>query len=208
MTPEQQHRYARQIRLSDVGTAGQEKLLNARALIVGLGGLGSPAAMYLAASGVGTIVLSDFDRVETSNLQRQIIHRELDIGEPKATSAKRSLRDINAACEIIALDWENAGYGCPALDLAQSPDLESLPHLAASPDLDSYHSTVRRRWKMLDTGSLARVADAGTIFRCIDALVWELDRLVADGYLPRCLPRMAIFSTVLGGSMKVMGWCT
>lgn len=106
MTPEQQHRYARQIRLSDVGTAGQEKLLNARALIVGLGGLGSPAAMYLAASGVGTIVLSDFDRVETSNLQRQIIHRESDIGEPKATSAKRSLRDINAACEIIALDWE------------------------------------------------------------------------------------------------------
>ena len=106
MTPEQRHRYARQIRLSDIGEAGQERLLKARALIVGLGGLGSPAAMYLAASGVGTIVLSDYDRVETSNLQRQIIHRESDIGELKAASAKRSLHDINAGCEIIALDWE------------------------------------------------------------------------------------------------------
>ncbi len=106
MTPEQRQRYARQIRLDDVGEAGQERLLNARALVVGLGGLGSPAAMYLAASGIGTMVLSDYDRVETSNLQRQIIHHESDIGEPKATSAKRCLQDINAACEVTALDWE------------------------------------------------------------------------------------------------------
>ena len=106
MTPEQRRRYARQIRLEDIGEAGQQRLLNARALVIGLGGLGSPAAMYLAASGIGTLVLSDYDRVEPSNLQRQIIHRESDIGELKAASAKRTLHDINAACEVIALDWQ------------------------------------------------------------------------------------------------------
>ena len=106
MTPEQRQRYARQIRLDAIGEAGQQNLLDARVLVVGLGGLGSPASMYLAASGIGTLVLSDYDRVEPSNLQRQIVHREADIGEPKAQSARRTLRTINAACDVIALDWE------------------------------------------------------------------------------------------------------
>jgi len=106
LTPEQLQRYARQIRLGQVQQSGQEKLLAARVLIVGLGGLGSPAAMYLAASGVGTLVLSDFDRVEPSNLQRQIIHRESDIGELKAASARQTLNEINPGCELIALDWQ------------------------------------------------------------------------------------------------------
>jgi adenylyltransferase/sulfurtransferase len=106
LTPAQRKRYARQIRLEAVGEAGQEKLLQARVLIVGLGGLGSPAAMYLAASGVGSLVLSDFDRVEPSNLQRQIIHREVDIGELKATSARHTLNQINSSCKVTALDWE------------------------------------------------------------------------------------------------------
>ncbi len=106
MTPEQRQRYARQIRLQAIREDGQQRLLDARILIVGLGGLGSPAAMYLAASGVGTLVLSDFDRVEPSNLQRQIIHREADLGELKATSAKRTLHEINPGCEVIALDWQ------------------------------------------------------------------------------------------------------
>lgn len=106
MTPEQRQRYARQIRLEAVQEAGQERLLASRVLIVGLGGLGSPAAMYLAASGVGRLVLSDFDRVEPSNLQRQIIHHESDIGELKAASAKQTLHQINPACEVTALDWQ------------------------------------------------------------------------------------------------------
>jgi adenylyltransferase/sulfurtransferase len=105
MTPEQRQRYARQIRLPGIGEEGQQQLLDARVLIIGLGGLGSPAAMYLAASGVGTLVLSDFDRVESSNLQRQIIHRETDIGEPKAASAARTLRQINRACNTRVCDW-------------------------------------------------------------------------------------------------------
>jgi molybdopterin-synthase adenylyltransferase len=106
VTPEQQQRYSRQIRLPSIGEAGQQRLLDARALIVGLGGLGSPAAMYLAASGVGRLALSDFDRVESSNLQRQIIHREDQIGELKAASAQRTLQQINPGCEVQALDWQ------------------------------------------------------------------------------------------------------
>ena len=106
MTPEQLERYARQTRLAEIGIEGQQRLLDSHVLIVGLGGLGSPAAMYLAASGVGTLVLSDFDRVESSNLQRQIVHREADIGEPKASSARRTLREINAECEILIRDWQ------------------------------------------------------------------------------------------------------
>lgn len=106
MTPEQRQRYSRQIRLADIQESGQERLLGARALLIGLGGLGSPAAMYLASSGLGTLVLSDYDRVEPSNLQRQIIHHESDIGEPKAASAKRTLGEINPGCEVIAIDWQ------------------------------------------------------------------------------------------------------
>jgi len=106
VTPAQRDRYSRQVRLADIGEAGQERLLNARALVIGLGGLGSPAAMYLAASGVGTLVLSDYDRVEPSNLQRQIIHREADIGELKAASAQRTLTGINHECIVETIDWE------------------------------------------------------------------------------------------------------
>ena len=106
MTPAQLQRYARQVRLPSIGEAGQKRLLDSRALVIGLGGLGSPAAMYLAASGVGTLVLSDYDRVEPSNLQRQIIHREADIGELKAASAQRTLAEINGECRVKALDWE------------------------------------------------------------------------------------------------------
>ena len=106
MNPEQKKRYARQIRLASIEERGQQQLLDARVLVIGLGGLGSPASMYLAASGVGTLVLSDFDRVESSNLQRQIIHREQDIGEPKAASAARTLHEINGDCRLIVRDWE------------------------------------------------------------------------------------------------------
>jgi adenylyltransferase/sulfurtransferase len=106
MTPEQKDRYARQIRLPQIGETGQAALLKSRALIIGLGGLGSPAAMYLAAAGIGELVLCDFDRVEPSNLQRQIIHREDQIGELKADSAKQALLTINSACAVTALNWQ------------------------------------------------------------------------------------------------------
>ena len=93
-------RYGRQIALRDVGEAGQLKLLQSHVFIVGLGGLGSPAAMYLAAAGVGRLTLCDFDMVEESNLARQIMHRHAAVGELKTASAAATLRAINPAVEL------------------------------------------------------------------------------------------------------------
>jgi adenylyltransferase/sulfurtransferase len=88
-------RYSRQIMLPEVDVAGQEKLLDATVLIVGLGGLGSPAALYMATAGIGRLILSDDDDVDLSNLQRQIVHREETIGSTKVESAASTLRGIN-----------------------------------------------------------------------------------------------------------------
>jgi len=96
-------RYSRQIILPQVGTEGQEKLLNARVIIIGLGGLGAPAAMYLAAAGVGSLTLIDFDEVDLTNLQRQIIHSTPDIGRPKVESAQNSLLQLNPEIEITTI---------------------------------------------------------------------------------------------------------
>jgi sulfur-carrier protein adenylyltransferase/sulfurtransferase len=88
-------RYSRHLIIPDVGVAGQKRLKNAKVLVVGAGGLGSPALMYLAAAGVGTLGIVEFDTVDESNLQRQIIHGQSDIGRPKAESARDSIREIN-----------------------------------------------------------------------------------------------------------------
>nr|WP_224772607.1 molybdopterin-synthase adenylyltransferase MoeB [Pelagicoccus enzymogenes] len=88
-------RYSRHILLEEIGVAGQQKLKNAKVLVIGAGGLGSPAALYLAAAGVGTIGLADFDKVELHNLQRQIIHGQSDVDRPKIESAKDTLTEIN-----------------------------------------------------------------------------------------------------------------
>lgn len=103
MDDQQLLRYSRHILLPQVDTVGQEKLLSAKVLVVGLGGLGSPVAMYLAASGVGTLVLNDFDQVDTSNLQRQIIHQTTSVGLNKTASAKQLLHRLNPDCHVIEL---------------------------------------------------------------------------------------------------------
>ncbi len=100
MKDEQLLRYSRQILLPDIGIEGQERLHSSRVLIVGLGGLGSPVAMYLAAAGVGTLVLVDFDQVDLSNLQRQIIHTTERIGMHKVDSAKETLLALNPGCRV------------------------------------------------------------------------------------------------------------
>jgi len=104
LTDEQLLRYNRQILLHDFDVAGQERLLRARVLVVGLGGLGCPAALYLAAAGVGTLLLADGDAVEISNLQRQIAHGDADIGRNKAASAADAIAALNpgVAVEVIA----------------------------------------------------------------------------------------------------------
>ncbi|GAA1509212.1 adenylyltransferase/sulfurtransferase MoeZ [Dactylosporangium maewongense] len=104
-------RYSRHLIIPDVGVAGQKRLKNARVLCVGAGGLGSPALMYLAAAGVGTLGIVEFDTVDESNLQRQIIHGQSDIGRPKAESARDSVLEINPYVNVVvhneALDNDN-----------------------------------------------------------------------------------------------------
>jgi molybdopterin-synthase adenylyltransferase len=110
MNDQQLLRYSRQIMLPEVDLEGQEKLLNASVLVVGLGGLGSPVAMYLAAAGVGHLILADFDTVDLSNLQRQIAHTTARIGQTKVQSAKQMLRELNPdikmTCIVEQLDDE------------------------------------------------------------------------------------------------------
>ena len=100
LTEEQIKRYSRHILLQDVGLEGQEKLLNAKVLIIGAGGLGSPVALYLAAAGVGHIGIVDADVVDLSNLQRQVIHQTKDLNTPKVESAKEKMIAINPDVEV------------------------------------------------------------------------------------------------------------
>ena len=100
LTEERIERYSRQILLSEVGGRGQEKLLASRVLLVGVGGLGSPAGLYLAAAGVGTLGIMDADLVELNNLQRQVAHSTPDIGRPKVDSAAEKFRALNPDVEV------------------------------------------------------------------------------------------------------------
>ena len=97
-------RYSRHILLPEISIEGQQKLLNAHALIIGVGGLGSPAALFLAASGVGVLTLCDSDTVDLTNLQRQILHRTASIGTAKVESARISLADINPEVHVVTLN--------------------------------------------------------------------------------------------------------
>ena len=99
-TDSQLERYSRHIILDEVGVEGQEKILQAKVLIIGAGGLGSPAALYLAAAGIGTIGLVDHDEVEVSNLQRQIAHFTKDIKTAKVDSAAEKMRSINPEISV------------------------------------------------------------------------------------------------------------
>jgi molybdopterin-synthase adenylyltransferase len=108
-------RYARQIALADVGAEGQAKLGRARMLVVGLGGLGCPAALYLATSGVGRLVLNDFDRVDETNLPRQILYAPEDVGALKVEAAKKRLTALNPDVDVVVLSERLDGA---ALDAA------------------------------------------------------------------------------------------
>ena len=112
LTVDEVRRYSRHLIIPDVGMTGQKRLKNARVLCVGAGGLGSPALLYLAAAGVGTLGIVNFDVVDESNLQRQVIHGQSDIGRPKAESARDSIQELNPLVNVILheerLDSDNA----------------------------------------------------------------------------------------------------
>jgi sulfur-carrier protein adenylyltransferase/sulfurtransferase len=101
LDPEQRLRYSRHLLIPEVGEAGQAKLLDARVLLIGAGGLGSPAALYLAAAGVGTLGLLDFDTVDMSNLQRQVIHSNDRVGMPKTESARIAINALNPDVRVV-----------------------------------------------------------------------------------------------------------
>lgn len=121
MTDEQLLRYSRHILLNELGVDGQQRILRSRALIIGLGGLGSPAALYLATAGVGRLTLVDHDQVDLTNLQRQIIHAEARVGQPKVVSAREALLALNPNLDIRTL--------------AERADAASLDTLVADTDV-------------------------------------------------------------------------
>jgi adenylyltransferase/sulfurtransferase len=121
LTKDEVARYSRHLIIPDVGMTGQKRLKNAKVLVVGAGGLGSPALLYLAAAGVGTLGIVEFDEVDESNLHRQIIHGQSDIGRPKAESARDSIREVNPFVEVrlhqVRLEADNV------LDIFRDYDL-------------------------------------------------------------------------------------
>lgn len=121
MNDEQLLRYSRHLLLDEMGIEAQERLLASTMLVVGAGGLGSPAALYLAAAGVGRILLADDDAVDLTNLQRQILHRQERVGEPKAESGRRSLLELNPGIEVRAIVQRLAGSAL--LDAVRQADV-------------------------------------------------------------------------------------
>ncbi|MFL6158326.1 MAG: ThiF family adenylyltransferase, partial [Marmoricola sp.] len=101
LTIDEVRRYSRHLIIPDVGMIGQKRLKNAKVLVIGAGGLGSPALLYLAAAGVGTLGIAEFDTVDESNLQRQVIHGVSDIDKPKGQSAKESIAEINPYVKVV-----------------------------------------------------------------------------------------------------------
>ena len=121
LTRDEVARYSRHLIIPDLGVDGQKRLKNAKVLVIGAGGLGSPALLYLAAAGVGTIGIVEFDEVDESNLQRQVIHGQADVGRPKADSARDSILEINPLVTVnthkVRLDNDNAIELFSAYDL-------------------------------------------------------------------------------------------
>ncbi|MDQ4114209.1 MAG: molybdopterin-synthase adenylyltransferase MoeB, partial [Actinomycetota bacterium] len=104
LTIDEVRRYSRHLIIPDVGMDGQKRLKNAKVLVIGAGGLGSPALLYLAAAGVGTLGIVEFDEVDESNLQRQIIHKQSTVGQPKADSAAAAIKEVNPYVDIVLHD--------------------------------------------------------------------------------------------------------
>jgi molybdopterin/thiamine biosynthesis adenylyltransferase len=130
MNDDQLLRYSRHILLDDIGIEGQQRMLDARVLIIGAGGLGSPAALYLAASGVGHITLVDDDDVDLTNLQRQIMHTSVSVGAPKVHSGRDALLALNPLIEVTALRERAAGARLGELVAASTVVLDCSDNFA------------------------------------------------------------------------------
>jgi len=188
-------RYDRQLRIAELGAAGQEKLAQSRVLVVGAGGLGSPVLFYLAAAGVGTLCIADGDAVALSNLNRQILHRTQDIDVPKVTSAARALRDLNPEVTVETY--------------AERLDVDRAAELAATCDLlvDAADSFVSKY--LLNDAAVK----AGTplLHAVVEGLSGQLGLLaLPDGPCLRCVypdapPDPTEPRSILGAAAGVLG---
>ncbi|GHU14943.1 adenylyltransferase [Betaproteobacteria bacterium] len=154
-------RYSRHILLDELGIEGQERLLRSHVLIVGMGGLGSPAALYLASAGVGALTLADDDVVELSNLQRQIAHSEARIGESKAASAATALAALNPGIQVIPLHQRLAGEALEARVAAADLVLDCSDNFATRYAIN--RACVRQR-KALVSGAAIRFGGQVSVY--------------------------------------------
>lgn len=196
-------RYSRHILLPEFGIEGQQQLLRARVLIIGAGGLGSPAAMYLAASGVGTITICDDDSVDLTNLQRQIVHRASSIGQRKVDSARDTLHSLNPDINISALCERPAGARLEALLKQSDVVLDCSDNFATRYELNRYCHQLRIP---LVSGAAIRFEGQVTVFDfrrsdspCYNCLYPEAQ----EAEETRCA-LMGVFSPLVGlvGSMQ------
>lgn len=167
MTDEQLLRYSRHILLPEIGVEGQEKLLASSALIVGAGGLGSPAALYLAAAGVGTITLADGDAVDLTNLQRQILHTTDSIGKAKAESGRAALAKINPQVKLVPIRQRLGEEALDPLVASSSVVLDCSDNFATRHAVN--RACVRHR-KPLVSGAAVRFDGQVSVFDLRDEL--------------------------------------
>ena len=203
MNDDQLLRYSRHILLDEIGIEGQERLLRANVLIVGAGGLGSPAALYLASAGVGRITLADGDTVDLTNLQRQILHTLERVGQAKALSGQTALRGINPEVQVEAITARLAGEALAALVADADVVLDCCDNFATRHAVN--RACVRHRTPLV-SGAAIRFAGQLTVFDsrrddtpCYHCLFPEGD----DGDEVRCAV-MGVFAPLTGiiGAMQ------
>jgi len=161
MTDEQLLRYSRHILLPEIGVEGQQRLLDASALVIGAGGLGSPAALYLASAGVGTITLADGDDVDLTNLQRQILHATASVGKPKVESGRDGLARINPDVKVVPVRQRLEDGSLDALVASSSVVLDCSDNFATRHAVN--RACVRRR-KPLVSGAAVRFDGQVSVF--------------------------------------------
>jgi adenylyltransferase/sulfurtransferase len=161
MTDEQLLRYSRHILLPEIGVEGQQKLLSASALVIGAGGLGSPAALYLAAAGVGTLTLADGDAVDLTNLQRQILHTTESLGKPKVESGRDALARINPEVKVVPIQRHLQDEALDSLVASSSVVLDCSDNFATRHAVN--RACVRHR-KPLVSGAAVRFDGQVSVF--------------------------------------------
>ena len=192
-------RYSRHIMLPQIDVDGQEKLLAARVLMIGAGGLGAPAAMYLASAGIGTLTICDGDTVDLTNLQRQIVHRESRVGVNKAISAQTELATINPDCKVIAVTQRVDGDALQALVDEADVVLDCCDNFATRHAVNA--ACVRAR-KPLVSGAGVRFSGQLSVFDvrqanapCYRCLFPEIESVTDDQ--DRCAV-LGVFSPLVG----------